>query len=181
MRLKVTVFPLENVVSLIEGCKKEKKPFQASHSISHCRVGQSYHVMSSNDDAIKHMLSKFCATSQQQNYSNQSTVLFQKFQHMPSSPASVFNSFHLLQKTEYTVISSSQAHDKNELQTTGNPTELKSSLLIEGHSTLLKKEVRKKRTLDVDCSLAIFTVWQQLWSIKSPTEAISTHLDKILH
>lgn len=76
MRLKVTVFPLENVVSLIEGCKKEKKPFQASHSISHCRVGQSYHVMSSNDDAIKHMLSKFCATSQQQNYSNQSTVLF---------------------------------------------------------------------------------------------------------
>lgn len=25
MRLKVTVFPLENVVSLIEGCKKEKK------------------------------------------------------------------------------------------------------------------------------------------------------------
>jgi len=97
---------------------------------------------------------------------------------MPSSPASVFNSFRPSQKAEYTIISSSQAHDKNELQTTGNPTELKSSLLKDGHSTLLKKELGKKRTPYVDCSLAIFTVWQQLWSIKSPTEAISTHLDK---
>lgn len=64
---------------------------------------------------------------------------------MPSSPASVFNSFRPSQKAEYTIISSSQAHDKNELQTTGNPTELKSSLLKDGHFTLLKKRVGKKK------------------------------------
>lgn len=73
------------------------------------------------------MLSEFRATRQQQNYVNQTTVLFQKFQNIPSLPDPVLNSLCLPRKPKYMIVSSSAAHEKNEVRTTGNTAGLKSS------------------------------------------------------
>lgn len=75
--LKLLFFTLENVVSVIEGCKKAKNILKhPTRLVIPEWVSLIIHVMSSNGDAIKQMLSDFCATIQQQNYANQTTVLF---------------------------------------------------------------------------------------------------------
>lgn len=101
--------------------------------------------MSSNGDAIKQMLSEFRATTQQQNYANQTTGLFSKFQNIPALPGPVLNSLCLPRQIKYMIISPSAAHDKNEAQTTGNTAGLKPSFCTEGYSTFLEEEVGKNK------------------------------------